>query len=95
MTANGPTGWTTLHRSPVGDPRASAQNNLQAGFLGDYVYTDAMNDYGVGVWNDARNGTVCNAINAWQMAIRTRDCRAHPLGRMDAGWRGAVGREDL
>lgn len=71
MTANGPTGWTTLHRSPVGDPRASAQNNLQAGFLGDYVYTDAMNDYGVGVWNDARNGTVCNAINAWQMAIRT------------------------
>ena len=27
MTTNGPTGWTTLHRSPVGDPRASAQNS--------------------------------------------------------------------
>jgi hypothetical protein len=71
MMASGPSGWTTLHRSPVGDPRGSAQNNLQAGFLGDYVYTDAMNDYGVGVWNDARNATVCPAINAWQMALRT------------------------
>ena len=71
MTAGGPTGWTTLYRSPVGDPRASAQNNLQAEFLGDYVYTDAMNDYGVGVWNDVRSGEVCPAINAWQMAIRT------------------------
>jgi hypothetical protein len=71
MTASGPSGWTTLHRSAVGDPRGSAQNSLTAEFLGDYVYTDAMNDYGVGVWNDARNATVCPAINAWQMAIRT------------------------
>ena len=67
---NGPTGWTTLHRSPVGDPRGSAQNNLQAEFLGDYVYAAATNDYGVTVWNDVRDGTVCPAINDWRMAIR-------------------------
>jgi hypothetical protein len=71
MTANGPSGWQTLYRSPVGDPRASAQNNLQAEFLGDYVYSAATDAYGVGVWNDARNGQVCDAINMWRMALRT------------------------
>jgi hypothetical protein len=32
---------TQLHRSPPGDPRGSAQNNLVAEFLGDYVYAVA------------------------------------------------------
>ena len=67
---NGASGWTTLHRSPVGDPRGSSQNDLKAEFLGDYVYVDATNDYGVSVWNDARNATVCPAINEWRMSLR-------------------------
>jgi hypothetical protein len=70
MSASGPSGWQTLYRSPVGDPRASAQNDLQAEFLGDYVYADAM-DYGIGLRNDVRSGAVCPAINAWRMALRT------------------------
>jgi hypothetical protein len=65
-----PSGWTTLNRSPVGDPRASSQNDLQAEFLGDYVYVDATNTYGVSVWNDVRDGTVCAAMNAWRMSLR-------------------------
>ena len=68
--AGGTSGWTTLNRSPVGDPRASSQNDLTAEFLGDYVYADATNGYGVSVWNDVRNGTVCPAIDAWRMALR-------------------------
>jgi hypothetical protein len=67
---DGASGWTTLHRSPVGDPRASAQNNLQAEFLGDYVYADATNAYGVSVWNDVRDGTVCGPINEWRMSLQ-------------------------
>lgn len=76
---NGPSGWTTLDRSPVGDPRGSSQNDLTAEFLGDYVYAAATNDYGVTVWNDVRNGTVCPAINEWRMSLRTDGFTNPPL----------------
>ena len=78
MGTGGPSGWSTLHRSPVGDPRASSQNDLQAEFLGDYVYADATNAYGVGVWNDVRDGQVCAAINQWRMALRTEEDAGDP-----------------
>jgi hypothetical protein len=67
---NGASGWTTLHRSPPGDPRGSSANALISEFLGDYVYVDATNDYAVSVWNDARNATVCPAINEWRMELQ-------------------------
>jgi hypothetical protein len=70
MGPAGPSDWTTLNTSPAGDPRASSQNDLQAEFLGDYVYADATNTYGVGVWNDVRAGEPCAAINTWRMALR-------------------------
>jgi hypothetical protein len=73
MGAGGPSSWSTLHRSPVGDPRASSQNNLQAEFLGDYVYAVATRTYGAAVWNDARNAADCPAIDAWRMSLRTED----------------------
>ncbi len=63
--------WTELHRGTEGDPRGSAQNNLVAEFLGDYVYAAATNDYVAAVWNDVRNAADCPAIDAWRMSIRT------------------------
>ena len=84
MSTGGPSAWSTLHRSPVGDPRASSQNNLQAEFLGDYVYADATNAYGVGVWNDVRDGQVCPAINEWRMALRTEEDAGDPPNPLEA-----------
>ena len=45
-----------------GDPTGiSRQNNVVLEFLGDYVYADATDDYGVAVWNDVRaRGLPCD-----------------------------------
>jgi hypothetical protein len=73
----------TLARGVVGDPRASSQNDLQAEFLGDYVYTAATQAGAVGVWNDVRNGADCPALDAWRMSLRTGASVAKPAPQAD------------
>jgi len=68
-----PVAWETVHRGMPGDPRGSSQNDLQAEFLGDYVYAVATRTYAAAVWNDARNASDCPAIDAWRMSLRTAD----------------------
>ena len=71
VTGGAPTGWTTLNRGAVGDPRGSSANSLTDEFLGDYVYAAATNDAVVGVWNDARNALHCQAIDAYRASLYT------------------------
>jgi hypothetical protein len=69
----GPGAFTEVHRGAEGEARGSAQNNLQAEFLGDYVYADATNDYATFVWNDARNASDCPAMDAYRMSLQNDD----------------------
>jgi hypothetical protein len=79
--ANGiPGSWTELHRGAVGDPRASAQNNIVMEFLGDYVYAAATNEYAVAVWNDVRDGDVCGPVQSWRADMQA-DPSTFPDGR--------------
>ena len=71
VAAGVPSSWSTLERSPVGDPRGSSQNGLTAEFLGDYVYAAATNDSAVAVWNDTRDAAVCPSINAYRASLYT------------------------
>jgi hypothetical protein len=71
VTGSGaPGAWSEVHRGVVGDPRGSAQNNIALEFLGDYVYADATDDYGVAVWNDVRQAGVCPAVNTWRTQVQ-------------------------
>ena len=66
-----PSGWSSLDRSAVGDPRGTSQNGLTAEFLGDYVYAAATRDDVVGVWNDASHAADCPAIDAYRASLYT------------------------
>ena len=83
----GPTGATgtfvEIHRGAPGDPRGSSQNNLQAEFLGDYVYAVATRTFGAAVWNDTRAAADCPAMDAWRQSLRDGTTVARPAPQQD------------
>jgi hypothetical protein len=62
--------FTEIHRGVEGDPRGSSSNNIVLEFLGDYVYADATDDFGVAVWNDVRDAATCEAVDEWRAEVQ-------------------------
>jgi hypothetical protein len=63
--------FTDLARAPAGpgEARGSSANALTAGFLGDYNFAFATDEYGVAVWNDTRNALNCPAVDAYRQSL--------------------------
>ena len=67
--AGGPSGWTTLYDGPLGDLRGTYPgHDIYQERVGDYVYAAAARAYGVGVWTDARDAGVCQAVQQYRQA---------------------------
>ncbi len=61
--------WTTLHTSPIADARGSTSNSITDEFLGDYNSAWATNSGVFAAWNDARDTSVCAAVNTWRQSL--------------------------
>ena len=61
-------GFTTLHRSAVGDARGTTRT-LNRESIYDYQYAAASRGYGVTVWMDARDATDCPAVDAYRQSL--------------------------
>jgi hypothetical protein len=70
-STNGGATWSTpLKVSTVGsDPAASAQNNLELQFWGDYNTLASTNDTALFIYTDSRNGVGCPAVDAYQRGL--------------------------
>ncbi len=60
--------FTTLHRGTVGDARGTTRT-LNRELIYDYQYAAATRDYGAVVWMDARDATVCPAVNVYRQSL--------------------------
>ena len=77
--ANGPSGWATLYRGPLGDLRGTYPgHDIYQERVGDYVYAAASASYGLGVWTDARSAAVCGPVQAYRAASLAAGTHALP-----------------
>jgi hypothetical protein len=74
-----PTGWTTEYTGPTGDLRGTYPgHDIYQERVGDYVYAVASRTYGAGVWTDARDAEVCDAVQQYRAASIAAGTRALP-----------------
>ncbi len=74
-----PTAWSILLTGPLGDIRATYPgHDIYQERVGDYVYAAASRTYGVGVWADASDASVCTPVQTWRAASYAAGQRVLP-----------------
>jgi hypothetical protein len=67
--SGGPGVWETLYNGPTGDLRGTYPgHDIYQERVGDYVYAAASAGYGIGVWADARDASVCDPVQQYRAA---------------------------
>jgi hypothetical protein len=80
------TAWTpTLATTASSDPAASAQNNLQRQFWGDYNTLVSTNDHAWFIYTDSRHGAGCPEVDAYQNFLVSSGAEVEGEEREDAG----------
>jgi hypothetical protein len=97
LGANGaPTGWSTAFVGPLGDLRATYPgHDLYQERIGDYVYAAATETYALGVWTDASDAAVCNAIQDYRAESLAAGTYALPAPWPLADCPGTFGNTDI
>ena len=75
--------WTTLHTGTTADARGATTNNITDEFLGDYNGAWATNSGVYAAWNDARDTSVCAAVNTWRQSLVDGSPTAEPAVQAD------------
>jgi hypothetical protein len=102
LTGGAPGSWSTIYNGST--TTAAGHNDLRGTYpghdiyqerVGDYVYAAATATYGLGVWTDAQNATVCGPVQTYRAASLAAGTRALPAPWPLTACPGTFGNTDI
>jgi len=102
LTGGAPGPWSTIYNGST--TTTAGHNDLRGTYpghdiyqerVGDYVYAAATATYGLGVWTDAQNATVCGPVQTYRAASLAAGTLALPAPWPLADCPGTFGNTDI
>jgi hypothetical protein len=102
LTGGAPGSWSTIYNGST--TTTAGHNDLRGTYpghdiyqerVGDYVYAAATATYGLGVWTDAQNATVCGPVQTYRAASLAAGTLALPAPWPLADCPGTFGNTDI
>ena len=102
LAGGAPGSWSTIYDGST--DTSAGHNDLRGTYpghdiyqerVGDYVYAAATPTYGLGVWTDAQNATVCGPVQNYRAASLAAGTRALPAPWPLAVCPGTFGNTDI